>query len=154
MINYWKLINTIFLYIYICMHKLKHFQPHSFLCHLWCILFANCSFSCEILIYLYMMTSKVDEAASTNFFFIIYFFFHIANQLFQHSCTSQTIASSQHHPRETRPLMGEPNLYKNCYIGMLYDELASYIEKVEVNLFAYKFFFIQLFHFLFLSLHY
>ena len=23
--------------LYVYMHKLKHFQPHSFLCHLWCI---------------------------------------------------------------------------------------------------------------------
>ena len=47
MINYWKLINKLF-----NMHKLKHSQPHSLLCHLWCILFH--SFWCDIYIYDYM----------------------------------------------------------------------------------------------------
>ena len=27
--------------LYVYMHKLKHFQPHSLLCHLWCILVCN-----------------------------------------------------------------------------------------------------------------
>ena len=27
--------------LYVCVHKLKHFQPHSLLCHLWCIIFCN-----------------------------------------------------------------------------------------------------------------
>lgn len=62
--------------LYICMRKLKHFQPHSLLCHLWCILFANCSF---FMWYIYIWSfEKVDEAASTNFFL----FYHI--QYFSH----------------------------------------------------------------------
>ena len=127
MISYWKLINNML--VYMCVHKLKHFQPHSLLCHLWCILFAICSFF--IVTYLYMIITKVNEAASKNFFFfIIYNIFHNANKLFQHSHTSRTIASSQHHPRETRPLLGQPNLYENCYIGLAYVEFVSYITKV------------------------
>ena len=78
-----------------------------------------------------MIILKVDEAASTNFFFIIYNSYHIANQLHQHSYISRTIASSQHHPRETRPLLSQPNLYKIFYIGMSYDEIVSYITRNE-----------------------
>ncbi len=98
--------------------------------------------------YLYMMIWKVDEAASTNFFFffIIYNFFHIANQLYQHSSTSRTIASSQHHPRETRPLLSQPNLYKNCYIGFAYYEFVSYITRnasmfLLIHFLAFSYFF-------------
>ena len=72
---------------------------------------------------------KVVEAASTNFFFIIYNLFHTANQLYEDSYTSRTIASSQHHPRETRPLLSQPNLYKNRYIGIAYYEFVSYIRR-------------------------
>ena len=68
MINYWKLINKMLVYIRV--RKLKHFQPHSLLCHLWCILFAIYSFF--YVIYSYMIIWKVDEAASTNFFFSSY----------------------------------------------------------------------------------
>jgi len=68
-----------------------------------------------------MIISKVDEAASTNFYFIIiYNLFHIANKLQQHSNTSRTIASSQYHPRETRPFFGQPNSYKKTFIGLTY----------------------------------
>ena len=49
MINSWKLINKMLVYVYV--RKLKHFQPHSLLCHLWCILFAICSFLCDIYIW-------------------------------------------------------------------------------------------------------
>ncbi len=34
MINYCKLINKMLVYICVCVHKLKHFQLHSLLCHL------------------------------------------------------------------------------------------------------------------------
>jgi len=133
--------------LYMCVRKLKHFQPHSLLCHLWCFLFAIRSFLCDI--YVNMIIWKVDEAASTNFsFFIIYNFFHIANQLYQHSSTSRTIASSQHHPRETRPLLSQSNLYKNCYIGIAYSEFVSYITRnasidllIRFITFTYFFFF-------------
>ena len=68
-----------------------------------------------------MIILKVDEAASTNFYFIIiYNLFHIANKLHQHSSTSRTIASSQYHPRETRPFFGQPNSYKKTSIGLAY----------------------------------
>ena len=49
MINYWKLINKMLVYIRV--HKSKHFQPHSLLCHLWCLLFAMHSFLYDIFIY-------------------------------------------------------------------------------------------------------
>ena len=89
---------------------------------------------------------KVVEAASTNFFFIIYNLFHTANQLYEDSYTSRTIASSQHHPRETRPLLSQPNLYKNRYIGITYYEFVSYIARNEsMNLltlfFSFSYFF-------------
>jgi hypothetical protein len=53
------------------------------------------------------------------------------NNYFQHSHTSRTIASSQYHPRETRPLLSQPNLYENCYIGLTYVEDVSYITRNE-----------------------
>jgi hypothetical protein len=77
---YWKLINKMLVSIYLCMHKLKHFQPHSLLCHLWCSL-TFMQFIRFYVIFIYMIIWKVDEAASTNFFFIIYNLFHIAIQL-------------------------------------------------------------------------
>lgn len=63
MTNYRELINKIF-----DMHKLKHFQPHSFLCRLWCILYCD-EFVFMWNIYIWWL-KKVDEAASTNFFFL------------------------------------------------------------------------------------
>ncbi len=100
-------------------------------------------------IHLYMIISNVVEAASTNiFFFIIYNSYHTANQLCRHSHTSRTIASSQHHPRETRPLLSQPNLYKISYIGIPYVEFVSYIERkrsivllIRFLTFIYFFFF-------------
>jgi len=133
-----------------CVHKLKHFQPHSLLCHLWCIFICNSFFFFFFYdISIYMIISKVDEAASTNlFFFIIYNSYHIANQLYQYSCISRTIASSQHHPRETRPLLSQPNLYKIFYIGIAYDKFALYITRNESTLFASSISSIHLFLFL------
>ncbi len=52
--------------LYVCVRKLKHFQPHSLLCHLWCIFFLQLIRFYMIFIYDHR---KVDEAASTNFFF-------------------------------------------------------------------------------------
>ena len=116
MINYWKLINKML--VYICVRKLKHFQPHSRLCHLWCILFVQfVRFLYDIYIWLF---EKLSKQLRQTFFFIIYNLFHIASQLYKHSCTSRTIASSQYHPRETRPLLSQPNLYKNSIIGFAY----------------------------------
>ena len=113
-----------------CVRKLKHFQPHSLLCHLWCLLFAIRSFLCDIYVDMIILKSW-RSSFDKLFFFIIYNFFHIANQLYQHSSTSRTIASSQHHPRETRPLLSQPNLYKNRYIGIAYYEFVSYIARNE-----------------------
>jgi hypothetical protein len=173
MINYWKLINKMLVYICVCVSWNIFNRIHFFaICD---VIFDFCN-SFVFMWYLYMIIWNVDEAASTNFFFIIYNLFHIANQLHQHSCTSRTIASSQHHPRETRPLLGQSNLYKNCYIGFAYYEFVSYITrnasmfllilflsfsyffflsfifiynmKKWVNRFAYSFFCIQLFLFL------
>ena len=150
MINYWKLINKMLVYIW-CVHKLKHFQPHSLLCHLWCIYFAISSFLCDI--YIWWFEKLTKQLRQTFFFFIIYNLFHIANQLYQHSSTSRTIASSQHHPRETRPLLSQPNLYKNCYIGFAYYEFVSYITRNASIYLLIHFLLIQLFLFSFLHFH-
>lgn len=57
MTSYRKLINNMFFYI--CVRKLKHFQPHSLLCHLWCFLIANRSFlTCNRFIYDHMKSSR------------------------------------------------------------------------------------------------
>jgi hypothetical protein len=111
---HWKLINKIYR---VCLLKLKHFQPHSLLCQLWCLLTSV----------LCIMIKKVIEAASTKLFF---FTIHI----------SRAIVSSQYHPRETRPLLGEPNLHRNCYIGFVDNEMFLYYIWKWVNLFAYSFF--------------
>ena len=146
MINYWKVINN----LCVSMHKLKHFQPHSLLCHLWCMILYH-SFSCDIF---YMMIWIVVEAASTNyFFFIIYNFFHIASQLSRDSCTSRTITSSQYHPRASWSLLGQPNLYKNCYMGFAQYEFASYIERnatiyLLILFFSFSYFFFLSFNFI------
>jgi len=67
MINYWKLINKML--VFIDMHKLKHFQPHSLLCLLWCIVMRrNCSFLCNISIWL---LEKLTKQLRQTFFFII-----------------------------------------------------------------------------------
>jgi hypothetical protein len=70
--------------LYICVRKLKHFQPHSLLCHLWSILFAISSFFYVIIIYDHLKSwrSSFDKLL---FFFIIYNLFHIAKQLYQHT---------------------------------------------------------------------
>lgn len=68
MINYWKLINKMLVFFYL--RKLKHFQPHSLLCQLWCMFFmrGNCSFLCDISIWL---LEKLTKQLRQTFFFII-----------------------------------------------------------------------------------
>lgn len=145
MINYWKRINNML--VYICVRKLKHFQPHSLLCHLWCLLFTIRSFLYDI--YIYDHFQKLTKQLRQTFFFIIYNSYHIANQLYQHSHISRTIASSQYHPRETRLLMSQPNLYKIFYNGMSYDETVSYITRNEsIHLLLRSIAFIYFFSFL------
>ena len=100
----------------ICVRKSKHFQPHSLLCHSWCFVSAIRSFSCDI----DMIISTVDEAASTNYLSDHIKEYHIARWLHQYSSTSQAIASSQHHPRGTRPFFGRPSLYRKRYTGLAY----------------------------------
>lgn len=113
--------------ICVCVRKLKHFQPHSLLCHLWCESFhAIRSFEMWFHICMKMMC-QVDEAASTNFFFSSHTIdFTLLNNCITHSHTSRTIASSQYHPRETRSLLGRPNLYKTSIIWLAHDEFVSY----------------------------
>jgi hypothetical protein len=132
-----------------CVRKLKHFQPHSLLCHLWCIftLFVLCD------IYICEYKKLTKQLRQTFFFHHIYNIFHIASQLYKHSCTSRTIASSQYHPRETRPLLGQPNLYKNCYIGITYYEFVSYITRngsiyLLNHFFLFSYFFFLSFNFI------
>lgn len=73
------------------------------------------------------MNWKVDEAASSKLFFSLYtIYFTLLNNCLTHSHTSRTITSSQYHPRETRSLIGQPNLYKKSFIGFAYDEFVSY----------------------------
>lgn len=117
MINYCQLINKMLVYIYVCVSWNIFNRIHFFaICDAFYLQLVRFH-----MIFIYDLFSKVDEAASTNFFFsIIYNWFHIATQLFQHSHTSRTIASSQYHPRETRPLMCQPNLYNNCYTVFAY----------------------------------
>jgi len=133
-----------------CVHKLKHFQPHSLLCHLWCLFICNSFFFFFFLWYIYIYDHFKSWRSSFDkpFFFIIYNSYHIANQLYQYSCISRTIASSQHHPRETRPLLSQPNLYKIFYIGIAYDKFALYITRNESTLFASSISSIHLFLFL------
>lgn len=85
----------------------------------------------------YMIIWKLTKQLRLTFFFIIYKCFHTAKQLYRHSHTSRTITSSQHHPRETRPFLCQSSLYKNCYIGIVYYEFASYITDKYVNLLVY-----------------
>lgn len=89
------------------------------------------------------------------FFFIIYNFFHIAIQLYEHSSSSRTIASSQHHPRETRPLLSQPNLYKKTFIGFADFEFASYIRRKIFNRFADSFscIYLKLFFYAFIFIY-
>ena len=73
-------------------------------------------FSCNI----NMIISNVAEAASTDIFSDHTSRYHIATWLHQYSSTSQAIASSQHHPRETRPSFGRPSLYRKSSTGLAY----------------------------------
>jgi hypothetical protein len=75
------------------------------------------------------------------------------NYFFQHSHISRTIASSQHHPRETRPLLSQPNLYENCYIGLAYVEFVSYITRNESIYLLTHFFLLSYIPFSFLYSH-
>ena len=65
--TYDQLLKTDQQYVSLYVRKLKHFQPHSLLCHLWCFYMRYVRFH----MISHMIKSKVDEAASTNFFFII-----------------------------------------------------------------------------------
>ena len=73
MINYWKLINKML--VYICVRKLKHFQPHSLLCHLWCILFAIRSFLMWY-IYIWSFEKLTKQLRQTFLFHHIQFLSH------------------------------------------------------------------------------
>lgn len=58
----WKLTSNMLQKMYV--RELKHFQPHSLLCHLWCTLIASCSLYAKS----DTIALKVVKAASTNFF--------------------------------------------------------------------------------------
>jgi len=119
-----------------------------------CDVFSFAISSFFFVIYLYMIIRKVNEAASKNFFFSSYtIYFTMLNNYFQHSHTSRTIASSQHHPRETRPLMSQPNLYENCYIGLTYVQFVSYITRNESIYLLTHFFLLSYIPFSFLYSH-
>ena len=84
---------------------LKHFQPHSLLCHLWC------SFVVDSFGEMSMISMTCYRSSFDNHFFLHHrHWFHMSSQLLSNSHTSRTIVSSQYHPRETRPLLGEWNL--------------------------------------------
>ena len=71
MISYWKLINKML--VYICVHKLKHFQPHSHLCQLWCIFYLQ---FIRFFIWFYIWSfQKLPKQLRLTFFssYIIYF---------------------------------------------------------------------------------
>ena len=132
-----------------CMHKLKHFQPHSHLCHLWCISIVRFD-----VIFLYDSIKSCRSSFDKHFFFIIYNLYHIDNQLYKVSCTSRTITSSQYHPRETRPLLGQWNLYKKTYIVFADFEFESYIARnasmfLLIRFFTFSYFFVLSFNFIY-----
>ena len=62
--------------LYVCVRKLKHFQPHSLLCHLWCILFAISSFLCDIYIWWFEKLTKQLRLTFLFFFHHTQFFSH------------------------------------------------------------------------------
>lgn len=68
MTNYWKLINKMLVYIYICVRKLKHFQPHSLLCHLWCFFFYM-QFIRFYMKFIYDYFQKLTKQLRQTFFF-------------------------------------------------------------------------------------
>lgn len=83
------------------------------------------------------MTCKVNEAASLKLFFSSHtIYFTLLNNCLTHSHTSRTIASSQYHPRETRSLIGQPNLYKKSFIGFAYERTSSHNDQICCKRFA------------------
>ena len=132
---------------------MKHFQPHSYLCHLWCLIICDL-FDSMRFTHIYDHSRSCRSSFDTLHFLIICHSNHIAIQLFQYSCFSLTIASSQHQPRETRPLFDQRNLHKKCYIALAYYEFVSYIRRNEsMILFIHIFSFCRFF-FPFLSISY
>lgn len=127
MTNYRKLINKMLLYIYICVSWNIFNRIHFFaICDVIWLQFIR--FYMWILFYVWSWW-KLTKQLRKPFFYIILNIFHNANTLHQHSHTSRTIASSQYHPRETRPLLSHTSQKKKSYIGLAYYEFASYIEK-------------------------
>lgn len=57
--------------LYMCVHKLKHFQPHSLLCHLWCF------FYFMQFIRFYMIFIYNDLKSWRSSFDKLFFFHHI-----------------------------------------------------------------------------
>ena len=58
--------------LYMCVRKLKHFQPHSLLCHLWCIFYLQ---YIRLMWYLYMIIiwkKLTKQLRQTSFFFSSY----------------------------------------------------------------------------------
>ena len=92
--------------------------------------------SCDVKVFMQFVRLKCDfiydemsswRSSFDKLFFSSYtIFFTLLNNCITHSHTSRTIASSQYHPRETRSLLGWPNLYRNSVIGFAYDEFISY----------------------------
>ena len=118
--------------------ELKHFQPHSHLCP-FVMSLINCDFVRLYATILYMIISQRCQSSFDKLPFTIYNSNHIAIQLFQHSWISRTIASSQHHPRETRPLFDQPNLHKKLLYYNSVLRVCIIYRKKWVNDFAYSY---------------
>ena len=143
MINYWKLINKMLVYIYVCISWNIFNRIHIFaICDVF--YFAISPFVYDIYIWSYV---KLTKQLRLTFFFHHIQIIHSANRLYEDSHTSRTIASSQHHPRETRPLLSQPNLYRKRILGITYYEFVSYLTRnlsmfllIHFLLFSYFFF--------------
>jgi hypothetical protein len=129
-----KLINKMLAKMYV--RKLKHFQPHSLLCQLWCLYITICSF---FMWYRIWSSRKLTKQLRQTLFLDHIQQFHTANTLHWNRHTSRTIASSQHHPRERRPFLGQPSQCKKPYIGFARYNIVVLLRKKDVNHFAGSF---------------
>jgi hypothetical protein len=88
-------------------HKLKHFQPLSLFCHLWC----------KFLRQIYQINHHIWSYYDPRSSFDESFSYHIqlryiVNQMHTNIHTHRTVASSQHQHREERQTLGRSCQYK------------------------------------------
>ena len=116
--------------VYICVRKLKHFQPHSLLCHLWCLLFAIRSFLYDIFIYKHF---KSWRSSFDKLLFFLSYTIHIT--LLINCINTVTLAEQSLHHNiilEKLDYCWVNRIYvKKSIWGMSYDEIVSYITRNE-----------------------